>query len=48
MTVDELPEYLKQHGPKIGNSYETNLSNRSRKAGGNPEATVRGAQVRRV
>jgi len=30
MTVDELPEHLKQHGLKIGNSYETEPINRSR------------------
>ena len=30
MTVDELPEYLKQHGLEIGNSCETEPINRSR------------------
>ena len=30
MTVDELPEYLKQHGLKSGNSCETEAINRNR------------------
>jgi hypothetical protein len=37
MTVDELPEYLKQHGLEIGEQ-ERNLSTATGKAGGNPEA----------
>jgi len=30
MTVDELPEYLKQHELEIGNSCEAELTNRNR------------------
>src|SRR5258708_25828122 len=49
MTVDELPEYLKQHGLEIGEQLRngTYLSTAAGKAGGNPEAGWSGsAQVR--
>src|SRR5271166_749748 len=48
MTVDELPEYLKQHGLEIGGAAaKRNLSTATGKAGGNPEAGWQwNAQVR--
>src|SRR5437879_13440453 len=48
MTVDELPEYLKQHGLEIGGAAtKRNLPTATGKAGGNPEAGRSGtAQAR--
>src|SRR5213075_1753792 len=46
-TVEELPEYLKQHGPEIGTTAKRNLSTAAGATGGNPEAgRQRSAEVR--